>query len=180
MINYLMFVFGEHKYQDKFVELIAEELRMAADTKNIKFYYGETSSIFTFNSRVELKDIEKYLSVCFNDSEIVYFILPFNQGNMLTKLPDGIYNHLFDIESDDTMLGFTLTPQEPNTNKLSGFTDEFIDIFNDYNPYSEILNMTHKISVPTMDEILDKISENGISSLSEYELIILENYSKTI
>lgn len=180
MINYLMFVFGEHKHQDKFVELIAEEIRMVADTKNIKFYYGETSSIFTFNSRVELKDIEKSLSLSFGDSEIVYFILPFNQGNMSTKLPYGIYNHLFDIENGDTMLGFTYTPQESNNNKLNRFTDEFIDIFNDYNPFSEMLNMSHKIFTPTMDEILDKISENGISSLSEYELIILENYSKTI
>lgn len=178
-----MFLFGEHKEQDKFIESIANEISVIANSKNIKFYYGQTSAIFTFSSVETFDDIKEFLGIVFGGTNIVHVLLPYNNDKMSVNLPKGIYEHLFDINNDETMSGLKIEAQESINDiddKISEF--EFIKLLNDVDDFDddEICNLKNKKQEPSIDDILDKISEKGLSSLTNTEKQILEKYSKTI
>jgi hypothetical protein len=190
-----MFMFGEHQQQDKFINLIANEISAISDSENIKFYYGETSAIFTFMSSDNITDIDNFLTTLFDSAtNLVYILLPFSKDKMSVKLPEGIYEHIFDINNDKTISGFTPSEinllckeEEPKLDEINKINEEFdfIDLnqFNDeifeyFHSHSDELNVKYK--KPTIDDILDKISENGINSLTDNERNHLDEYSKTI
>jgi hypothetical protein len=58
--------------------------------------------------------------------------------------------------------------------ELRNFTFEFL-MPTDFN---QMVQKNEPDYLPTVDEILDKISENGIESLTEKEKEILDNYGK--
>jgi hypothetical protein len=176
-----MFVFGEHQQQDKFIDVVANDLSMIADSDNIKFYYGKSSAIFTFKSQETLNDIDEFLNMIFNETDVVYVLLPYINDNMSVKLPKGMYNHLFDIDNAETMSGFIPKVQELNIDKLNDLRNElsFINLFDDDDD-DEILKLKNKKKQLNVDQILDKILEKGLSSLTDSERNTLENFSKTI
>lgn len=182
MSDYIMFMFGEHQEQDRFVEVIANDLSVIAHSDNIKFYYGQSSAIFTFKSNETLDDINEYLTMLFGDTNVVYVLLPYSSDKMSVKLPKGIYEHLFDINNGETLSGFTPTAQESYIEELNNFKNDlkFINSLDEDDEDDEILMLKNKKKEPSIDEILDKISEKGLSSLTKTERVILEKYSKTI
>lgn len=179
-------MFGEHEDQDKLIELVVDEIKFIADSDNIKFYYGESSAIFTFKSNDNISDINELFNIIFSDSNIIYIILPFSNDKMSVKLPNGIYEHLFDINNSETLSGFTSKVQE-SLDKFNNLTNdlEFINL-SDYDDDEddedgyELLKIKNKKREPTIDDILDKISENGLESLLDNELKILKKYSEII
>lgn len=179
MTDYILFMFGEHKQQDLFIELIANEINVIAQSKNIKYYYGHSSAIFTFKTNESLNEINDFLTIIFGSSNVVYVLLPFSTENLSFQLPEGIYEHLFDIDNDDTMSGFTTT--ELFIDEMNETTDNIEyngDLFT--HGYFDDMMLNSKKPEPTIDDILDKISEKGLSSLSEKEKSILDKYSKTV
>lgn len=184
MSDYIMFLFGEHKEQDKFIESIANEVSVIANSKNIKFYYGQSSAIFTFSSVETFDDIKEFLGIIFSGSNIVHVLVPYNHDKLSVSLPKGIYEHLFDIDNSETMSGLKIEAQESINDvddRISEF--EFIKLVNEEDEFDddfELTNLKTKKKEPTIDDILDKISEKGLSSLTDIEKQILEKYSKTI
>ena len=56
--------------------------------------------------------------------------------------------------------------------EIEDFDEGFLNL-------KEFLNIEKEpVKIPSLDEILDKISEKGIKSLNETELQVLNNYSK--
>jgi hypothetical protein len=52
--------------------------------------------------------------------------------------------------------------------------DIFLPMFDPHSPFSKVQEEV----LPTVDEILEKITETGIESLTEKEREILDNYGK--
>jgi len=184
MKDYIMFMFGEHQEQDKFVKLIANELSVIAQSEDIRFYYGQTSTIYTFKSDVSFDDITEYLFVYFgHTTELVYILLPYSKDAISIKLPEDVYQYLFGVNNNENKLGFNSTMQESQIDDINfTFKNElnFIRILNEDDEDDDIAIMRPKNIELSMDEILDKISEKGMSSLTKKEIDTLEKYSKTI
>ena len=180
MTDYILFVFAEHKNQDEFVKTIAEDISIVSDSENIKYYYGPSSAIITFKSTDTIQELHEYMGILFFSETIVYMLLPYKPDNMSVGMNPEVFKHLFLQSKSEDVSGFQTMVQNVDENKTPSdfkfiLKEEYEDEDED-DEISKIKNSPKKIEI---DEILDKISECGINSLSLSEKKFLETYSKT-
>jgi len=171
-------VFGKSEKQDDLVKLICSDISVMSDLGDVRYYYGPESIIITFSCSESLESIDSFLKLLYQKMNIVYLLFPYDKDKMSLMMDSETSKHLFDIDSVDT------TPE-----KMSRITKEVQKLFEE-TINSEILDSEiseedvdiilskQKVKEPTLDQILDKINENGISSLTEKELTLLNKYSK--
>jgi hypothetical protein len=181
MTDYILFVFAEHKDQDEFVKSIAEDISIVSDSNDIKYYYGPSSAIITFKSTDSIQELHEYLGILFFSETIVYLLLPYKTDNMSVGMSAETFKHLFNISKDEDMSGFESMVQNMSQNEIPKniqyiLKEEYTDEEDEDDEIVKIKNSPKKIEI---DEILDKISECGINSLSLQEKKFLETYSKT-
>ena len=115
--------------------------------------------------------------------EIMYILLPYTSDKLSYGLPNKISEHLFNDGIGDYM---SETPTKIDENEIevrnlmrNQIRDEFLlkmewmDI--DDFPKEKIIKTKKTL---TFDELFDKIAESGIDSLTQEELLTLNQYSK--
>ena len=169
-MKYILFLFGKSDDQEVFVDKIAKFLSLSMKSDSVRFYFGESAAVFTFDTDLNLKNVTSNLDELFNKPEIIYFLLPYRTDNLSVKLDSITQTHLFgtddDIITDNEFLKIIKDRIEKNL------------IFDEEEYEDDDLCLTNKVKEPLLDDILDKISYSGLSSLSEYEKKLLNEYSK--
>ena len=183
LTKYILFVFTKNDNPKEFTEQIAEELSILSDTPNLNYYYGPESSIFTISTLDSYEDVKDYVDMIVGIDEIMYILLPYTTDKLSYGLPKKISEHLFNDGINDYMSEipkkFDETEIEVQNMIRNKIREEFlsklewIDI--DDFPKDKIIK-TKKI--PTFDELFEKIADSGIESLSQEELLTLNQYSK--
>ena len=183
LTKYILFVFTKNDNPKEFTEQIADELSVLSDSPNLNYYYGPESSIFTISTLDSYEDVKEYVDMIVGIDEIMYILLPYTSDKLSYGLPNKISGHLFNDGVGDYMSG-TSTKIDENELEVRNLMRnqireefflglEWIDI--DDFPKEKIIK-TKK--TPTFDELFDKIAESGIESLSQEELVTLNQYSK--
>ena len=183
LTKYILFVFTKNDNPKEFTEQIADELSVLSDSPNLNYYYGPESSIFTISTLDSYEDVKEYVDMIVGIDEIMYILLPYTSDKLSYGLPNKISEHLFNDGVGDYMSG-TSTKIDENELEVRNLMrnqirDEFLlkmewmDI--DDIPEEKIIRPK---KVPTFDELFDKIAESGIESLSQEELLTLNQYSK--
>jgi hypothetical protein len=187
--KYILFLFEKRSNQDDYVVEIAEEIAILTKSNNIRFYYGPDSSVFTFSTNDTLKDVKEYIDIILSEGESTHFLLPYETDNMSFGLPDDISAHLFGDINPDKKSDFKFTERKltdfPKFNEelFEGLMNDFDD---DDDEISKLIRRTKEVKVndfvteDQFNEILSKISDEGMSSLSEKELHLLKKYSNQI
>jgi hypothetical protein len=86
-------------------------------------------------------------------------------------MSEDIKEHLFDLDNMTEDCSYVVVPKQGRT--------EMDDMEEDDEFVALLLNeLKGKLKQPTIDQLLDKISSQGIQSLTPYEKGILDNYSK--
>ena len=180
LTSYILFVFAKHDEQEEFITSLAEELSVISDSLNIKFYYGPESGIFTFDTKDDFSVIKEYMDIMFCESKIVYMLLPYDHDKISVGFSDDIYNHLFTQNVGKNISSFESESQKTLSEELKSRVDLFLDkILDDADDdEDEIKKIKSKSSVPSLDDLLDKINDKGLVSLTKKELSLLKQYSK--
>lgn len=171
-MKYLLSIFGQIKNNESGIEKMAKKIVNISDSKNVKFSYGESSSIFHFKSNEDFFKIKQFIHSVVSNECIIYMLVPY-EGEISCQMPTQVFEHLFDLEDDG--IGF-----------LDNYNNVNPELEQDYNTINEILNLTNNDYEPTvipekelsLDEILEKISNQGIKSLTKKEKQTLNQYSK--
>lgn len=180
MTDYILFVFAEHKNQDEFVKTIAEDISIVSDSENIKYYYGPSSAIITFKSTESIQELHEYMGILFFSETIVYMLLPYKPDNMSVGMNPEVFKHLFLQSKSEDVSGFQTMVQNVDEKETpSDFKFILQEEYEDEDEDDEIIKIKNSPKKLEIDEILDKISEGGINSLSLQEKKFLETYSKT-
>lgn len=169
-MNYLLFTYyDETVIEDlKKTKEIAIAISENISTGNVKYFYGKKYAIFHFRSKNPILDI----------SDILNFIQEEISGYdyFLTKKPREIVSN-FNEETLDDFAFFKSDKSKGKINfiKLESMFDD--SVFN----ISDFLNINNKqVCNMSLDDLLDKISEKGINSLTDLEKEKLNNYSQSI
>lgn len=180
MTDYILFVFAEHPNQDDFVKNIAEDISVVSDSENIKYYYGPSSAMITFKSKDSIQDLSEFLGIIFFSDKIVHVLLPYSHDNMSVGMSPESFKHLFGIEMGESMSGIETTAQnvDDNVDAIEKFKFIVKDTYEDEDEDYELERIKQKPQSLDVDTILDKISLNGIDSLTVKEKNFLETYSK--
>ena len=129
-----------------------------------KKHYGKFFAI-----KVTLK---KFITSVVSNECIIYMLVPY-EGEISCQMPTQIFEHLFDLEDDG--IGF-----------LDNYNNVNPELQQDYDTINEILSLTNddyqETIIPekelSLDEILEKITNKGIESLTKKEKQTLHQYSK--
>lgn len=187
LTKYILFVFAKNDNPKEFTEQIAEELCVISDTPNLNFYFGPESSVFTISTLDSHQDVKDYVDMILDVGDIMYVLLPYTSDNLSYGLPEKISKYLFNDGINDFM------SEKPNNSYTEEFEvrkmiqDKIRDTFNlnidnfdfdyDEDELSDIDEIKNKQRSPSLDELLEKIKEKGLNSLTEKELSQLNKYS---
>ena len=170
MKKYLLTVFGN--FTSEKCNEIAQLMEPLIDSENLKFYFRSGSSIFYFGSNFQLIDVHDFLDMI-SDELFDTFILVEHNETVTVFMTDEMKEHLFNLEEESGEMVIDLVPN----NKSQSIYDEDEDE-DDISTIlmNQIKNNLKNIQAPSLDELLDKVSEQGIESLTEFELKTLNNY----
>lgn len=176
-MEYLLYVFAKHDKQEKFVTFLSEEIYIMTNDNDIRYYYGPESVIFKFKSNEKTEDIGDYLNNILGCSGIVFFLQPYEKGKLYYWVDSTVNKHLFGIETIDEMT-------EQDRKEFQHYIFKNLELNDIEEDEEDIMKLKEFLTIEknqhdlTLDEILDKINDKGIESLTKKEQELLNNYSK--
>lgn len=187
LTKYILFVFAKNDNPKEFTEQIAEELCIISDTPNLNFYFGPESSVFTISTLDSYEDVKDYVKMVLSVGDIMYVLLPYTSDNLSYGLPTKVSEHLFNDGINDFMSENSKN-SEPNEFEVRKMIQDHIkdtfklnvenfDFEYDEEEWSDIDEIKNKQRTQSLDELLEKIKEKGLNSLTEKELQLLNKYS---
>ena len=169
MKKYLLTIFGEFK-SDEICKEIAIALSPVVDSPNLKFQFTKGVLIFHFASEMDMTDIHEFLEITSYD---LYesFILSEYTDKVSVFMSDENKKHLFYLETNEGNSGIEMVLAPRNGFQYIDDTeDEFVAL---------LLNeMKKNLKQLKLDQLLDKIKNGGVESLTPFEKGTLDNYSK--
>lgn len=167
MKKYILTIFGDFDTKEICCE-IAQAFQPMVDSKHLKFQYRKGVMIFHFESEMEQTDIHEFLEVT---SFGLYdgFILSEFTDNVSVFMDSDVIGHLFDLENTDCEHEIFINTKGMEVEE-DYEDDDFVSVLMD--------ELKGKLKQPTLDQILDKISSEGVDALTPYEKGILDTYSK--
>ena len=171
-INYTLIVLDKGKEKD--VIEIAEDISVVANTETVKYFFNDTHHIYTFKTDESFEVLKEWSEMILGYQTKGYLLLPYEMTNSSILLPKSIKEHLFDgnevkVDENDMV-------EKMNEKLRDEFSYMFkeMPIFDDEDEISKIRNQKRKKS---LNEILDKIYDKGMNSISEEEKEILTQIS---
>ena len=169
MKKYLLTVFGNFELEQ--CEEIAHGLEPFVDSPHLKFQYRSGVIIFHFASEIQLEDIHEFVELTSNELYDSFILTEYND-NVSVFMTDDMKEHLFDLETEtEGAITFDLLPenQEWTFDDEDGEDDIMTDLMK---------QVKKNLQLPTLDQLLDKVVEHGVDSLTPYEKATLDNYSQ--
>ena len=177
--SYMLFIFGDFDEQENLATNLSSQLLTVVSSPFLKFTYGEYGVVFHFRSKEVFSDLKEYIDMGMSEITEQYFLMEVTK-NMDIKMPRKLKKDFLNIDGEEkkkeNKTGEINVESKLKERKeeLRNFTFEFL-MPTDFN---QMVQKNEPDYLPTVDEILDKISENGIESLTEKEKEILDNYGK--
>lgn len=193
--QYLLFLYGEYENTDKIIELIALQIsNFTSNDSYVKYNYGGSNAVMFFESEFSFYELRDYVHLILENICSQYFLMEKPKG-LYAYMPAELKLNLFNLTEDNIKEKKDIEETKNEKNEFKNMFDAFdkfiintANSFFDESNLSEedmermFVNITNKMKggkedSPTIDEILDKISNKGIESLSLSERKILDEYS---
>lgn len=178
--RYMLFIFGDFTEMENFIDEISYQLVTVVSSEYLKFNYGEFGMVLHFRSKDEFGELKDYVDMCLEGQVEQYFLMEATENvdiKMDRKLKkdflniDGVKKENKNKEVDVEKLS------EEKKKRLGNIMDFIVPLSEDILEFPIKFKIPEKPK-PTADQILDKISEKGIESLTKEEKEILDNYGK--
>jgi hypothetical protein len=174
--RYMLFLFGDFSLTETFADEISYQLISVVSSKFLKFNYGEFGMVCHFRSGETFFNLKEYIDMVLNDITEQYFLVEVGESfdiKMDRKLKKEFLN--IDGEKTENKTGsIEINEISVKTNKKE-MDNMFHMLFPIMDP-NFFKKEEEKQKEPSVDEILDRISEEGVESLTEREKQILDNY----
>lgn len=180
--TYLLFVFGDFTSDYK-VNQVGKSVILASTDETIKYIYGSYHMIIKINTDIPFDEFKKFIYESLKEDKYEYFLMPMSEKTS-AKLPKELADNLFDLEEDNENVNLMLNVPEMEVKQDDEELDRIIDYFTkeldftfDMEEDEDVDPMLVDNSLPSMDDILDKLVENGPDSLTLDERKLLDRYA---
>lgn len=178
--SYMLFIYGDFIDSENLIQELCAQFLPLVTSSYLKYTYGEFGVVLHFRSDELFSELKEYVDMVLNEITEQYFLMETTENydiKMPKKLKKDFLNIDGDTKKEETKTGTINVDTVINERReeLKNFTFEFL-MPEDFIPLNQMMNA--EIEYPTVDEILDKISEKGIETLTEKEKEILDNYGK--
>jgi len=176
-MKYLLFMYPCEDTWDENVSNveIASELSKISKSDDIKYVYGESHTLFHFDSDMSSTEVADFVDLLKDDVGDFMFVLLEGFKSIESNMP---------TESLESLMKLNRKGRPPRKkNRLKNiFENKEFDIkkFMDEHNTRVLEFLNNTTSDLTIDEILDKIKDQGINSLTNEEKDKLDKYSREI
>ena len=171
MKKYFLILFGDFK-SEEFCKDVALTITPLVDSPQLKFQHSKGALIFHFASEVDQTEMYEFLSVSFFEL-VSSFILTENTDNLSLYMPEDAKTHLLDLENASGDVSINIDLSKPNF-----FEDKFDEEDEDDFMALVLNRVKDKIKKPSLDQLLEKVGNKGVESLTPFEKDTLDAYSK--
>jgi L-rhamnose isomerase len=171
MKKYFLVLFGEFK-SEEFCKDVALTITPMVDSPQLKFQHSNGALLFHFASEVDQAEMYDFFSVSFFGL-VSSFILTENTDNLSLYMPEDAKVHLLDLENASGDVSMNIDLSDPNL-----FEDEFDEEDEDDFMALVLNKVKDKIKRPSLDQLLEKVGNKGVESLTPFEKDTLDAYSK--
>jgi len=176
-MKYLLFMYPCEDTWDENVSNveIASELSKISKSDDIKYVYGESHTLFHFDSDMSPTEVADFVDLLKDDVGDFMFVLLEGFKSIESNMP---------TESLESLMKLNRKGRPPRKkNRIKNiFENKEFDIkkFMDEHNTRVLEFLNNTTSDLTIDEILDKIKDQGINSLTNEEKDKLDKYSREI
>jgi len=173
-MNFLLFVYHieDMKTPDETTANIGAELSKIMSSNQIKYMFGDKHAIYHFASDFSIGEIDDFLCLVSAEYDNFNFFLTQKNKNLASNFDEDNLFHLLTLRNTNKKKQTPPKKIEFNLEQTQG-GEEFSRMADTIMKF-----LPKKECELTMDELLDKISSQGIDSLSEEEKSKLDEYSK--
>lgn len=173
-MNYLLFVYYDETVENSEEKTndIALQISDVMTSKEIKFMFGDKHAIFHFASDLSLSEMGELMNIiCYETTGFEFFLTQKTKNNF-SNFPEDNLNHLLSLKKTT----------KKKVNPISSKIDQHINAGQDFYNLAELILNLKKSEVCdlTLDELLDKMVDKGINSLTDLEKQKLDEYSKSL
>lgn len=177
-MNYLLFVYYDSTVENSETSTneIASRIAEQMTSKEAKFIFGDKHAIFHFASDMSIEEMSGWVDIINDELDFFqYFLIP-KPRSSASNMPKDNLDHLLSLKKTKP------TKQKPSEPKISWDFKPTKDNGESFMDIADIImNLKRpKVCNMTLDELLDKISLEGMESLTQIEKEKLEEYSKSI
>lgn len=175
----MLFIYGDFIESEILIQELSGQMLPLISSPYLKYTYGEFGVVFHFRSDEIFSELKEYFDMVLNEITEQYFLIETTSSNIDIKIPKKLKKDFLSIdgevkkEENKTGEINVEAKLKERREELKNFTFEFL-------LPADFPSMGNRIEIldPTVDEILDKILEKGIESITEREKQILDNYGK--
>jgi hypothetical protein len=190
--RYLLFLFGNYRGGEKLIESITTTFTPVISNDYLKFIWGDNGAVIHFESDLPFSEVSDFITLQLGGMIEQYFLMEATE-NILAQGPDDTISYLMDLDTeirrpepidenlekeeefDRVIKYFMENYSEP---KDFEFTFDNMEDLDDEDNEIDLIKMRYsRDNVLTLDQLLDKITEKGIKSLSKKEKQQLEKYA---
>ena len=171
MKKYFLILFGDFK-SEEFCKDVALAITPLVDSPQLKFQHSNGSLLFHFASEIDQNEMYEFLSVSFFEL-VTSFILTENTDNLSLYMHEDAKSHLLDLENASGDVSINIDRSKPDL-----FEDEFDEEDEDDFMALVLNRVKDKIMKPSLDQLLEKVGNKGVESLTPFEKDTLDAYSK--
>ena len=192
--GYLLFVFGDLMIEGM-QEEIASTLLPITSNEKLKYIFGSYHMVVNMDTDIPFDELKEFIYETLKSERFEYFLMPTSDKSSV-KLPTEMAQHLFDLENNNENVHiFTQENVEKIKMRDKQSDDELDLIINYFLSNTEGLNfddvemeededddplirkVRQKSQRPTVDQLLEKIADEGMDSLSADEKQLLDEYA---
>jgi hypothetical protein len=139
------------------------------DSSFMRSQHTPNCLIFHFATEVIHEDLYDFIvGLFYGISE--NFILTEMTDKVTVHMEDTVKAHLLDLETKTESADMTIDYSKMFKEDMEELSNDFVEFILD--------EFKQEVKRPSLNQILDKINEKGIKSLTAFEKEILDNYSK--
>jgi hypothetical protein len=145
------------------------------EIERINFGYGDGVCLIHFDTNMRFSKLKLEVSKIMMNESPIHFLFKNDTKTSFISLPDS-YNGMLDL---DKSIGGVYLNEKPS--ELKNLL-HFIKALNQESAIFDISDYVENDNdyIPELDDLLDKICQNGYNSLSLYEKEVLNTYSKNV
>ena len=178
--RYMLFIFGDFSDMENLINDISYQLVTVVSSEYLKFNYGEFGMALHFRTNETFSELKEYIDMCLDGVVEQYFLMEATENvdiKMDRKLKKDFLN-IDGVKKENKNKEVDVEKLSEEKKKRLGDIMEFMIPLSETNFEFPIEFKRPQKPIPTVDQILDKISEKGIESLTKEEKQILDNYGK--
>ncbi|MDA9016393.1 hypothetical protein N9H63_00175 [bacterium] len=185
--TYLLFVFGNFTDESKVYD-VGQSIIFSTTDEALKYIYGPYHMIVKIKTDIPFYEFKQFIYQSLKDDQYEYFLMPMSE-NSSAKLPKNLAENLFDLKNDNdnikVMDSTTIEKVQQESKQMDDELDKIISYFAkdiefnfDIEDEEDIDPMlVPKLNLPTFDDLLDKMVDEGIDSLTKEEKLLLDRYA---